>query len=179
MWITVIKWLLLAAINLCLILLLSKHDIERTRKLRLSNTSQRSQSASRNRTFVLLACVTMYFVTQAPTAAFNFLQIISEPPYCAYYFSYAQKSYFRPVVYSLFLCNYSLNFLLYCMLWRKFRTQVRKLLRGKQKQQKNSIKMRVRCTVYRSHCNRPTEAIHTFSAELIFFVQRAKIILAS
>ncbi|OQV25382.1 hypothetical protein BV898_01060 [Hypsibius exemplaris] len=136
--ITLAKWVILTILNVCLIIVISRHNKIRDSILVQTEMAGVSQStpnkssavhpARRHSTYVLMCCSGLYFVTQFPNVIYKILEVASRPPYCSYNFTYKAKMTARPIVYVILLSNYSVNFLLYCLLWRKFREQLRYLL---------------------------------------------------
>ena len=129
--ITIGKWVILAILNIVLIVVIARHNL--IRKTIFEHAGSPGDSAKsvhparRHSTYVLMACVAVYFVTQFPNVVFKILLIASQPPYCSYDFTARKQMAARPPIFMCLLANYSLNFLLYCLIWKKFRTQLRYL----------------------------------------------------
>ncbi|XP_055349390.1 probable G-protein coupled receptor B0563.6 [Paramacrobiotus metropolitanus] len=72
-----------------------------------------------NLTRMLIGCVMVYFITQIPAVIHNTLDHLSHAPYC--WFDLTGLHYVDPVISTLALLNYSVNFLVYCGASHKYR----------------------------------------------------------
>ncbi|OWA52344.1 hypothetical protein BV898_16799 [Hypsibius exemplaris] len=128
------KWIILTVLNLALVTFITRNKI--IRKSILSHCAEVMPSptatlasflnATRRRsTYVLISCSAIYFVTQFPNVVYKILEIASSPPYCRYNLTEAASQKALPIINVIFFSNYSVNFILYCLVWRKFREQLR------------------------------------------------------
>ncbi|GAV01941.1 hypothetical protein RvY_12571 [Ramazzottius varieornatus] len=122
---TIAKWALLASINGVLIVVLVHQQGQQSAAVKSSR-----RQGMRNSTAILLGCHVVYFLTQMPNVVYKCLVIASLPPYCSYNFTFAAQVRSRPFVTVALLTNYSVSFFLYCLVSRKFRFELRRLLDG-------------------------------------------------
>ncbi|GAU97279.1 hypothetical protein RvY_08604 [Ramazzottius varieornatus] len=108
--VTVSKWIILALLNCAFVLQLSRQS-------RPALASQQLPPERSNQTrhinYILLGSAALYFVTQSPNAYCKMLRISGSSKGCS-------KYYFH-LLSIISLSNYSLNFLLYCMVSARFR----------------------------------------------------------
>lgn len=93
-----------------------RNDSSEPRRVLRSGGVRRSNSYA-----ILLACVTLYTITQLPNVLYKILQVASRPPYCSYKMSPASDAAARPVVTILLYTNYTVNFVVYCFVSSNFR----------------------------------------------------------
>ncbi|OQV13807.1 hypothetical protein BV898_12026 [Hypsibius exemplaris] len=133
--ITIGKWIALTVINITLIIIITRHNM--TRKDLLSHypagftakaVAPSVHPAKRRSTHVLIGCSALYFVTQFPNVVYKILEVASRPPYCSYNFTPTTSQNARPIISIILLSNYSANFILYCLMWSKFRHQLHYLV---------------------------------------------------
>ncbi|OWA54287.1 hypothetical protein BV898_18695 [Hypsibius exemplaris] len=128
------KWIILTVLNLALVTFITRNKI--IRKSILSHHADLIPSptatlasfldATRRRsTHVLISCSVIYFLTQFPNVVYKILEIASNPPYCSYNLTEAASQRVLPIINVIFFSNYSVNFILYCLVWKKFREQLR------------------------------------------------------
>lgn len=79
----------------------------------LNNSSDSSKILGDGIYAMLLGCVVVYFVTQLPSITINTLQYFS-------FFAYSQISFLHPIVWTISLINYSMNFAVYSLTSKKY-----------------------------------------------------------
>jgi hypothetical protein len=90
-----------------------------------SSHQGRSDRRKDNLTRMLLGCVVLYFVTQVPAVTLNTLDHLSQAPY--FLVQLHSKASWQPVVATLALVNYSVNFFVYMGMSAKFRRSAMQL----------------------------------------------------
>lgn len=108
--VTVSKWIILALLNCTFVLQLSRQSRPALASQQLP--PERSHQ-TRHINYILLGSAALYFVTQSPNAYCKMLRISGSSKACS-------KYYFH-LLSIISLSNYSLNFLLYCMVSARFR----------------------------------------------------------
>ena len=112
---TVSKWIILAVLNCAFVVQLSRHPRPVLASQQLSLPERSHQTRHIN--YIVLASALLYFVTQSPNAYCKSLIISGSSQTCS--------PFYFPLINLLSLSNYSLNFLLYCMVSTKFRQLLR------------------------------------------------------
>ena len=74
---------------------------------------------------ILLGAVVIYLASSAPLLVLVCLDRASRPPYCSFFMTTALLRQMTPIANTILLCNYSLNFVMYCLVSRHFRGLVK------------------------------------------------------
>ena len=97
-------------------------------QLELSESSLRYQHSNPGGTSasarILLGCALLYTLTQFPTAISNFLELLAAKPFCWYDYKISHQRMVMPITNTILLCNYTFNFVVYCIASRRFRQEV-------------------------------------------------------
>ncbi|GAU88223.1 hypothetical protein RvY_00963 [Ramazzottius varieornatus] len=124
---TCAKFGLLLVLNISLIAIV----VQQRRQARTFLTSCPQTSFSRRHSKektgrnLLIGCLVVYFVTHLPALVYQCLRLVSSAPYCLYFLPINTGMLARPVIRIVLLSNYSINFLLYFALSKKFREELR------------------------------------------------------
>ena len=116
------KWLFLATVNICLIVILFRY---RDQAAKLTKTQSNTAAKDfRSSNLILISSILLYFVCYAPTVIIKILDIASRPPFCTYNLRPDVAFNAEPIVTLILLCNYSLNCVIYVLVSRRFQARI-------------------------------------------------------
>lgn len=119
---TIFKFFVLLALNLIVVMAIRQQQKSNIGRMRAHQEADSSRSY-RNSNLILLGSLTLYLVTQTPAVTFNCLKIASDT-YKSFNFPYSVRLFANPFIVMSFLTNYSVNFILYVTVSRRFRSQL-------------------------------------------------------
>ncbi|OQV21556.1 hypothetical protein BV898_04458 [Hypsibius exemplaris] len=140
---TVAKFVVLLVVNIHLIVIVisQRRGGAGSPDMTAAQRNRRQKSSKeKTGTNLLIGCLLVYFFTHFPYVVFQCLRLAAAPPYCVVFMPFDSFMMARPIITMVLYSNYSVNFLLYFALSRKFRDEFR-LLRQRWKQALKRLSM--------------------------------------
>ncbi|OQV16712.1 hypothetical protein BV898_09221 [Hypsibius exemplaris] len=122
---TIFKFFALLVLNVVVVMAIRRQQTSHIGKMRAGQQSN-SNRKYRNSNIILMSSVLLYLVCQFPSLMINLLTI-SDDIYHQYNFRKTHRQFANPFVLVAFFANYSVNFILYLTVSKKFRTQCAQL----------------------------------------------------
>ena len=127
---TITKWFTILTLNLLIMNKVARRHAPKHLDSQLiplrsagSNSCTMQEKTYSDNIRILLGCALLYTVTQFPTVISNILLLLSEEPVCWYDYKLEQQMLVKPITNIFLLCNYTFNFVVYCVASAKFRQQ--------------------------------------------------------